>query len=36
MVVATLFGVPADGPLTIPVDDAENARLDETCGVDRG
>jgi len=35
VVVATLFGVPADGPLTIPVAEAENARLDEACGVDR-
>jgi quercetin dioxygenase-like cupin family protein len=36
VVVATLLGVPAEGPLTIPVDEAEGARLDETCGVDRG
>lgn len=36
VVVATLLGVPAEGALTIPVDEAEGARLDETCGVDRG
>ena len=36
VVVATLFGVPAEGPLTIPVEEVEGARLDETCGVDRG
>ena len=36
VVVATLFGVPAEGDLAIPVNEAEGVRLDETCGVDRG
>jgi quercetin dioxygenase-like cupin family protein len=35
VVVATLFGVPAEGPLTIPVDDDEGAALDEECGIER-
>lgn len=34
-VVATLFGVPSEGPLTIPVKDAEGAALDERCGIER-
>lgn len=36
VVVAILIGLPAEGPLTIPVDEAETARLDVTSGVDRG
>lgn len=36
VVVATLLGVPAEGALTIPVDEAKGARLDEKCGVERG
>lgn len=32
VVVATFLGVPATGPLTIPVDAAESDRLDEKCG----
>ncbi|SEP24083.1 Cupin domain protein [Salinihabitans flavidus] len=35
VVVATLFGVPAEGPLTIPVEAAEGAALDEECGIER-
>jgi quercetin dioxygenase-like cupin family protein len=35
VVVATFLGVPAEGDLTIPVDEAESARLDEACGLDR-
>jgi quercetin dioxygenase-like cupin family protein len=35
VVVATLLGVPAEGGLTLPVDDAEGARLDEACDIDR-
>jgi quercetin dioxygenase-like cupin family protein len=35
VVVATLLGVPAEGDLTIPVDEAEGAALDEQCGIDR-
>jgi quercetin dioxygenase-like cupin family protein len=35
VVVATLLGVPAEGDLTIPVDEAEGARLDEVCGLNR-
>ncbi len=35
VVVATLLGVPAEGGLTIPVDEAEGTRLDEQCNVDR-
>lgn len=33
IVVATLLGAPATGPLTLPVDDAESTRLDAKCGV---
>jgi quercetin dioxygenase-like cupin family protein len=32
-VIATFFGVPADGPLTIPVDAEQGAALDEKCGL---
>jgi quercetin dioxygenase-like cupin family protein len=35
VVVATLLGVPAEGGLTLPVDEAESTRLDEQCGIDR-
>jgi quercetin dioxygenase-like cupin family protein len=35
VVVATFLGVPAEGGLTIPVDDAQGAALDEQCGIDR-
>lgn len=34
-VVATLFGVPAKGPLTIPVDADQGAALDKQCGIER-
>lgn len=34
-VVAVLLGVPADGPLTIPVDEERNAALDAECGIER-
>jgi hypothetical protein len=27
--------VPAEGGLTIPVDEAQGAALDEQCGIDR-
>jgi hypothetical protein len=32
-VIATFFGVPADGPLTIPVSAEVGADLDEKCGL---
>ena len=32
-VIATFLGVPADGPLTIPVNEDEGAVLDERCGL---
>jgi hypothetical protein len=35
VVVATFLGVPEDGPLTLPVDEAEGVALDERCGVER-
>jgi quercetin dioxygenase-like cupin family protein len=35
VVVATFLGVPAEGGLTIPVDEAEGARLDAACGLNR-
>ena len=35
VVIATFIGVPEDGPLTLPVNEAEGAALDEQCGVDR-
>lgn len=35
VVIAVLLGVPAEGALTIPVDDEENAALDEKCGIER-
>lgn len=35
VVMATLVGVPAEGPLTIPVDEEENAALDAECGIER-
>ena len=33
VLVATFLGVPADGPLTLPVDPAESTALDAKCGV---
>lgn len=33
VVIATFLDVPATGPLTIPVDAAEAARLDAKCGL---
>jgi hypothetical protein len=35
VVVATFFGVPEEGPLTIPIDGQEAAVLDEQCGMER-
>jgi quercetin dioxygenase-like cupin family protein len=35
VVVATFIGVPAEGGLTLPVDDGESLALDEQCGIDR-
>jgi len=35
VVIAAFLGVPAEGGLTIPVDEAEGARLDKACGLDR-
>lgn len=35
VVVATLVGAPAEGPLTIPVDEDEGAALDAECGIER-
>lgn len=31
VVIATFVGAPDDGPLTIPVDDSQQAELDERC-----
>lgn len=31
VVIATLIGAPDDGPVTLPVDDAQQAELDERC-----
>lgn len=33
VVIATFLGIPAEGPLTIPVSAEEGAALDEKCGV---
>jgi quercetin dioxygenase-like cupin family protein len=33
VVIATFLGVPATGPLTLPVDAGTSAALDEKCGV---
>lgn len=35
VVMAVLLGAPAEGPLTIHVDDAEGAALDEKCDIER-
>lgn len=35
VVVVTFLNAPADGGLTLPVDEAQGARLDERCGIDR-
>lgn len=35
VVIATFLGVPEDGPLTLPVDEAEGAALDQRCGIER-
>lgn len=35
VVMATLLGVPDEGPLMIPVDADEGAALDEKCGIER-
>lgn len=35
VVIATILGAPAEGALTIPVDEEEGAALDEKCGIDR-
>lgn len=35
VVVAVFIGVPPEGPLTKPVEDAEGARLDRECDIDR-
>lgn len=34
-VIATLIGAPDEGPVTVPVDEAEGAALDEECGIER-
>jgi quercetin dioxygenase-like cupin family protein len=34
VVVATYIGVPAEGPLTLPVDEDEAAALDESCAIE--
>jgi len=34
-VVAVLLGAPAEGALTIPVDEETNAALDAKCGIER-
>jgi hypothetical protein len=33
VIIATFFGVPAEGPLTIPVSPAESEALDDRCGL---
>jgi hypothetical protein len=33
VLIATFLGVPATGPLTIPVDAGTSAALDAQCGV---
>jgi quercetin dioxygenase-like cupin family protein len=35
VVIATLLGAPDKGALTVPVDEANGAALDEKCGIDR-
>ena len=35
VVVVTFLNAPADGGLTLPVDEREGARLDEKCGIAR-
>jgi hypothetical protein len=35
VVVATFFGAPEEGPLTIPIDGQQAAALDEQCGMER-
>jgi quercetin dioxygenase-like cupin family protein len=35
VVIGTFLGAPDEGPLTLPVDEAEGAELDERCGIDR-
>jgi quercetin dioxygenase-like cupin family protein len=35
VVVATFLGVPEDGPLTLPVEAARGAELDDRCGIER-
>lgn len=35
VVVATFIGVPLEGGLTLPIDEAEALALDEECGLDR-
>lgn len=35
VVVVTFIGVPAEGGLTLPVDDDQQAALDEACGIVR-
>jgi hypothetical protein len=35
VVIATFLGVPEEGPLTLPVDEAEGAALDARCGIER-
>jgi len=34
VVIATFFGVPAEGPLTIPVSPEDGAALDQKCGLE--
>ena len=36
VVMAVLVGAPADGPLTIPVNEERSASLDAECGIERG
>lgn len=35
VVVATILNAPSEGALTLPVEDAENQRLDQKCGIQR-
>ncbi|NMF86549.1 cupin domain-containing protein [Nodosilinea sp. P-1105] len=35
IVIATILNAPNEGGLTLPVDEAENQRLDQKCGIQR-
>lgn len=35
VVIATFLGAPDEGALTLPIDEADGAELDDTCGIER-